>query len=181
MGTGGDGLYIKECDMGDMLDSVRVLVTQLRDKIPSIVRKLGRLHEVYEPNFKTMSPEARRKQTEKVNDMNKDQKEHVEAMGRLIRRLEADIQVVYDVESRSAESLVKHCSECIRNIDTLTTKCTTDGHAADFEDVKGILTEIVSRMSPAASHAAAGVVGQHARMPAMVTMRALLGRLEALG
>jgi hypothetical protein len=167
--------------MGDMLENVRYLVTQLRDKIASTVRKLGKLHELYEPNFSTMSPEAKKKQTEKVNNMNKDQKEHVEAMGQLIRRLEADIQVFYDVESRSDTSLAKHCSECIRNIDALTTKCKTDGHEADFEDVKGVLTDIVSRISPAASQAPAPVVGQHVSMPAMVEMRALLGRLEALG
>ena len=141
--------------MGAMLESVRDLVTQLRDKIPSTVRKLGKLHELYQPNFYTMSPEARTKQTEKVNNMNKDQKEHMETMGQLIRRLEADIQVFYDVESRSDTSLVKHCSECIRNIDTLTTKCKTDAHEADFEDVKRILTDIVSLISPAESQAPA--------------------------
>jgi hypothetical protein len=166
--------------MGDMLENVRDLVTQLRDNIASTVRKLGKLHELYEPNFYTMSPEARKKQTEKVNNMTEDQKEHVNAMGQLIIRLEADIQVFYDVESRSDASLVKHCSECIRNIDTLTTKCKTDGHVADFEYVKGVLTDIVSRMSPVAAQGPAPVVGQHARMPAMVEMRALLGRLDAL-
>ena len=46
-------------------------------------------------------------------------------------------------------------------------------------EIDGILLELQSFRS---SHGGvtAGVVGQHARMPAMVEMRALLGRLDAL-
>lgn len=102
-----------------------------------------------------MSPEMRQKHTAKMDKMTDEQKEHVQAMGRLIRRLEADIQLFYDVKGRDLEFISGYCSTCIDNIKTLTDECAKDEHVADFTDVTVTLTRIVSEISPG-SHGETG-------------------------
>ncbi len=150
-------------------------VTALVGMLPSILRKLDTLHEFYQPNFFTMTPEQRTQRTEKMKSMGETESTRYVTMGSLIRSLEADFQYFNDLDGRSDEILSRHCSTCITNLQILKEAYEKDGQTANFTDETTTLTSIVSQVTPITP----AVTGDIA-LPARTRMAGLLAQLQGL-
>ena len=114
--------------------------------------------------------------------------EFVDKMGESVR--------YFDAFKRNAGDDMSNLRRAKKSLEEADTKLKTwaGGSAVLYNPTRGDLAPVLLRCKQliawleqhvggvsAAIEASAGVVGQHARMPATAEMRALLGRLEALG